>query len=111
MKKPIKGVDCFYYKNKKVKTIYIEEESLMIICDNKEILEELKKDYSVFFGNYKDFSYLLEESQEGPLVYCYEWNKNPQKRIEELIELEKKGIIRNIHVEDLGCQKRMVYRK
>ena len=42
MRKPIKGVDCFYYKNKKVKTIYIVEESLMVICDNKEILEELK---------------------------------------------------------------------
>ncbi|NLD79022.1 MAG: hypothetical protein GX641_01635 [Mollicutes bacterium] len=109
MRKPIKGVDCFYYKNKKVKTIYIVEESLMVICDNKEILEELKKDYSDFFCNSPDFSYLLEENQEGPLVYCYEWNKNPQKRIEELIELEDKETIRNIHIEDLGCQKRMVY--
>lgn len=64
MKKPIKGVDCFYYKNKKVKTIYIEEESLMIICDNKEILEELKKGYSVFLVIIKIFHIYLKKAKK-----------------------------------------------
>ena len=104
IKKPINGVDHFYYKNHKVKTIYVEDESLMVICNDKETLNELKTYYNDFFGDTISFSYLLEEKQEEPLVLCYEWNKCVN-RVDELIELEQKETIYNLQIEAKGYQK------
>ncbi len=104
IKNPNTGVDYYYYKSHKVKTIYIKNESLMVICNDKEILQELKTYYNDFFGETIKFSYLLEENQEEPLVFCYEWNKN-DNRIEELKELEQQETIYNLHIEKEGYQK------